>query len=709
MLGRAFFSEQLGKAIYDYTANEGLVIGLYGKWGTGKTSVINMALDEIRSLSIASENKPIVMKFSPWNYSDKDNLISLYFQCLKKQIESNEDEELKRKVGKALNDYAGAFDALSIVPVFGSGIAAVLKSVAQAQGTRLMEGANLEESRAKLENALMETRQRIIVVIDDIDRLTNSQIRDIFQLVKQVADFPNVVYLMAMDREVVARALESVHGCDGNEYLEKILQVTFEIPDLDKSKLRNIFLLKLELIVKEMMTEIQWDEKYWGEVFNNCVAPFIETLRDVNRVINTFQFKYRLLYQETAFEDMIAITTLEVLEPELYKWICSNKDCLCGGYVHSFERIGGKKIDYRERYTDVFKNLGIDYEKAVRCLATLFPVFAKDVSENTWGYQPYSNVRSHMRMAEDSRFELYFKLDFENVKVSRTTINACINDMDENAIKALVIDINEQGKTIYFLEEIRSLVDKIPYERIPVIFKAFLDGGSELKGENQKGIFVISAIDHVEYLAEDLLNKLESQNERFDLLKNTIECIDKNGLGTLGRIINGIELAYGRLAGDHEKKDKQVISIQQLEEIEQVYLDRLRTLAKSDDLIKIDGFGIVLYLWECFDKPEAKEYFDDILKNDILKLKFICSLAGRWNGTNGSGWTFYSKNYNEYVSDEEIYKLICSVDKRNLDDYFSNEEQIKLASFYLNYGKDEIEHANESSAQKQIKAWKNQI
>lgn len=203
LLGRSSFSKQLGKAIYRYNGKDGLVIGLFGKWGTGKTSILNMATNEINKLAENDKNKPMIMKFAPWNYSDKENLISLFFQSLKKKIDIQDNEELKNKVGRALNDYSGAFDALSFIPVVGSGVAAVvLKTIAQAKGADLMERADLDENRRILENALITVDKKIIVVIDDIDRLTNSQIRDIFQLVKQVADFPNVIYVLAMDREV---------------------------------------------------------------------------------------------------------------------------------------------------------------------------------------------------------------------------------------------------------------------------------------------------------------------------------------------------------------------------------------------------------------------------------------------------------------------------------------------------------------------------
>ena len=224
LLGRASFSKHLGRAIYEYLGNDGLVIGLFGKWGTGKTSVINMTLQEVSTLSKNDDNKPLVVKFAPWNYSDRENLISLFFQCLKNKVENDKSGKLKKKIGKALNDYAGAFDAVALVPVFGSGLAAILKTTAATEGKKLIQGPSLDESKELLEKALLESSQKIVVVIDDIDRLSNSQIRDVFQLVKQVADFPNVIYILAMDREVVTRALEDVHGFDGNEYLEKMEQ-----------------------------------------------------------------------------------------------------------------------------------------------------------------------------------------------------------------------------------------------------------------------------------------------------------------------------------------------------------------------------------------------------------------------------------------------------------------------------------------------------
>src|SRR2546428_9175321 len=83
--------------------------------------------------------------------------------------------------------------------------------------------------RAKVEKALRALDKPIVVVIDDIDRLTSSEIRDIFKLVRLTANFPNVVYIVAFDRNRVEAALAE-QGIPGRDYLEKILQVSVDLP-----------------------------------------------------------------------------------------------------------------------------------------------------------------------------------------------------------------------------------------------------------------------------------------------------------------------------------------------------------------------------------------------------------------------------------------------------------------------------------------------
>lgn len=702
LLGRSFFSKQLGKAIYEYNGKDGLVIGLFGKWGTGKTSVINMAINEINKLAENDKNKPMIMKFAPWNYSDKNNLISLFFQSLKNKIEVQNNKEFKKKVGKALSDYSGAFDTLLLVPGVSSGFIESLKSLARVLGDNLREKVDLDRTKDILEKALIKANKKIIIVIDDIDRLTNSQIRDVFQLVKQVADFPNVIYVLAMDRDVVCRALKEVHNMDGNEYLEKIIQVSFGLPELRKSRLHNIFLTKIKQIIKNISNEVIRDEIYLEHVYKNCIEPYINTLRDVNRVTNTFQFRYEMLYQETSFEDMAGITTLEVLEPELYKWICNNKDVVCGGVMHKLLSNSGNKPDYRKLYHDQFESLGIDPDLAIKCVSTMFPAFAKDVNGHDYDYRSTSdNIIGKMRVAHEERFELYFMFDLEDIKVSRSIINDCIDRFDRDALRMVIDKLNKQGNIIYFLEEIRSLVDKIPYKRLGLIASVLLDLQGGFTGKNTRG----SSIKHPCIMSEDLvyviIERLKAEEEKYAIIRSAVENVKKTGLGTIAAIIKRIELAYGRLAGGSEGQDGQIISLVHLEELEKIYAKNIDAIASSESILDITELSLVFDLWNYFDKDRATEYSKKLFKNGADKLKFILVMGD--NSNHGNRWGFYAKKYVPNILESEIYDTIKNLDKSKLDDEFTKFEQGQLASFVLKY---EGHPVSEQEELKLVNKWK---
>lgn len=705
LLGRTTFSKQLGEAIYKYDGKDGLVLGVFGKWGTGKTSILNMVVNEINLLSENEDNRPIIVNFSPWNYTDKDNLISLFFRVLKNRLDMDKDEEKRKKIGKALADYSDALDALSLVPMVGSGVAAILKTIAKAQGAELSKDVDIDTTKESLELVLSDTNQKIIVIIDDIDRLTNTQIRDIFQLVKQVGNFPNIIYVLSMDRDVVCRALESVHNIDGAEYLEKIVQIPFEIPALLKPRLREIFLKKLEDTVNTINDNLKIDKSYWSEVFANCIEPYIKTLRDVNRVINTFQFRYKILYEETAFEDMVALTTIEVLEPQLYQWIGRHKDLLCSTYSHSFSALLRNKSNYRKEIVDELEKIGIKTDTGIKFLTTLFPVFADDIHEHKVGYTS-SNIRETMRVAQEERFDSYFMFDLKEIPVSRNLINDCINKMRVEDLIATITQINDEGNIEYFIDELRTLVETIPYERLGLLSSVILN--KLYIFSNNSGFLSLSAYNKAEFLAFDIMNRINDESERYSLIKSVVENTNKEQLGTIAYFINRIELSHGRLAGKEEHIEKQLINLPHLIDIESRYISKINEITLSEAIIDIREFNIAFYLWDCLDKDRAQTYLKNILKDDINVLKFICAIAhDSISSNNDVSWYFPLDQYSTYISKDIIYEKIQEFDKRKLN-IFTFEEQIKLASFVLNYDQSNHHNVSEEEAKKLVNDWINQ-
>ena len=80
-LNREPFSKNLSDSIIEWSGEKSLVIGLYGKWGTGKTSVINITEEIIKQAP--KKQQPIIVHFSPWEYSETDDLVEPFVFTLK--------------------------------------------------------------------------------------------------------------------------------------------------------------------------------------------------------------------------------------------------------------------------------------------------------------------------------------------------------------------------------------------------------------------------------------------------------------------------------------------------------------------------------------------------------------------------------------------------------------------------------------------------
>ena len=290
----------------------------------------------------------------------------------------------------------------------------------------------------------------------------------------------------------------------------------------------------------------------------------------------------------------------------------------------------------------------------------MFPVFANDVSEYSIGYQDSASIRERMRVANEERFELYFSFDLEEIKVPRDIINACINNLDADSIKLLIKKINNQGNIVYFIEELRALINNVPYERLGLLASVMIDVQGDFQGENTKAIFAIPMCDFADFYAQDLIQKLKTEEERFSVVYTAAEHADKQNIGAIARTINRIELSYGRLAGNAEDQKNQIISLKHFKKVQDIVAD--------NNLLDASGFSLIIYLWKSFDKESAQRYITGLLKDNVTKLRFICALAGKWIGTSGSGWAFNQKDYSEYITDEEIYNLI-QITKNNHNFY----------------------------------------
>ena len=130
VLNRGNFSKQLAHAILAYTKTDNFVISLCGRWGSGKTSILNMVLDEIeKNVQPNTDDTPIIVKFNPWNYSDSSQLINQFFGVMLATLKSKCGGEKFKVLGNILEKYSSFFNYTQYIPVVGSFVAPLSESM----------------------------------------------------------------------------------------------------------------------------------------------------------------------------------------------------------------------------------------------------------------------------------------------------------------------------------------------------------------------------------------------------------------------------------------------------------------------------------------------------------------------------------------------------------------------------------------------------
>jgi predicted KAP-like P-loop ATPase len=138
------------------------------------------------------------------------------------------------------------------------------KAAAAFSSQQKLREKNLQETKTELAGILKELKKPILVVIDDLDRLTADEVRLIFQLIKANADFPNLVYLTLFQRDIVEENLEKATSGTGKDFLEKIVQVGFDVPQVEKGKLQRVLFAKLDKALADPKFGKNFSQRRWG-------------------------------------------------------------------------------------------------------------------------------------------------------------------------------------------------------------------------------------------------------------------------------------------------------------------------------------------------------------------------------------------------------------------------------------------------------------
>ncbi|MEI6343400.1 MAG: P-loop NTPase fold protein [Verrucomicrobiota bacterium] len=385
-LGRQGFARSLWHALRNHDTNEAIVLSVEAPWGEGKTSLVNMVQDLEATEVKAGEcdGRLLFVHFNPWEWTAQNQVATAFFTELVRHI----DEAQELGIDKSnLGPITKAVTVLRKVLGLGAVIAkATGTAAAQVDPDAAFTAAAVGESLEKLttlaettENATRsaeqhhspslqtvkadvrknfelfrtKTNRNIVVFIDDIDRLSGDEIRQVLQLVKVNADFPGLIFVLLFDRKYVERRLRRHFGSDSAAFLDKIVQVELRLPKASEDQLyvglrREIAsLLEKRPSYKDIFEEVRLKKYFDIWLRHHLINP-----RKYGRLLSSWAFKLDV-FRTTAAEvnpvDLLILEGLSLYEMDVYSALSKGYNDLFAHRILSAAEILFDDVDHKDR------------------------------------------------------------------------------------------------------------------------------------------------------------------------------------------------------------------------------------------------------------------------------------------------------------------------------------------------------------------------
>jgi hypothetical protein len=623
-LGFREIARRIATSLIDRASEDGLVVGLEGAWGSGKSSLLYLITDELQKLP--DNERPTVIRFQPWLIGNRDALIASLFAELSKQVDqlalqggdatpasvakANEAGEALRgfinglsKAG-AFIEFAGKASGLSLLEMAGTGL--------KAAGEATEEGRTpqLAELKEKLVKSLRGLDHRFIITIDDVDRLEPAEVIEVLRLVRSVVDLSNIVHLLCYDSDILAHSIEEAAKVkNGHAYLEKIVQLTVMVPQPEPLQLRQWFTDELSLIARakeeDELSRLKHVIDYEG-------GRQLRTPRSVVRALDAIRFLWPPLREAKAdLADLVWLQLIKDGNPALYRWIedyCATAAVVSLGTARVDEAEKTQKLAallaavptdhfkdtmYRHAFVDQLPGLEVGFAKKDDVFRIFEPVTNQDRDD----------AIRRRRLASPDHYRIYFALAGPSHALSQEDFTAMWATADANADKAgaFLLQLNEQHavgsltKADIVLERIKSgaheVLSPTQSENLLLALSHVMDEIYRTRGFDLD--WINTTWDRAQDLIPMLLSRLTSTH-RAPVIKAMFT--KGTAIGWLTGIFRDETFAHGRYGQKRRTEDEWLFKDPELDQVTELMVARYQAMSASDLLASPRPIS-VLFAW----------------------------------------------------------------------------------------------------------------
>jgi hypothetical protein len=643
LIGRANVVNQITSVIRDFDSEGSFVIAVTGDWGTGKTSALNLVLQELK------EDKSIIpVMFDPWylsvgNGQDLNAILKRFFDTLEDAIRSR---VFRPNISKILSRYYKA-----IAPV-------AEKSPIRLDFLFDERASDLEAIKKELNANIKQLGAKILVVIDDLDRMDVLEIAYVFKLIRLCVNFDNVIYVVVFDRLFIQGQLMKEFDSEARakDYIDKIVQLELPLPKVEPTILDMVFSRYLREAERQLNVALLQDQDFIDRlqsVFNPYILYLLNNIRLIKLFINRYLLVVPVVKGEVNYFDLLVLEIVRQKYPQVYEAIYRHPEYFT--YRNSINWAfpsDNKDKEVAQFFESVVASLDTESREAI--LSLLGSVFNSvhcyhrklNIFYDTNLDSSYYKLKS---AAHPYYFPRYFTLAVQQgafPDVAWDNFIAQINTATEDQVKQLIDttigELLRSNSAGHWLSRMRLSVPKINRQQIPALLLATTNRAKDFSDESAGSFDLGGDYRLMNFLVVDLLEQLEPEQVEDVAMRLIESCPDVSFLH---------DLMYwfepDRAEGEHAEPRFPQVDFQKLKQFASARLRKAYIEDGRNILTESHHHGGLYALKYFLEPAEYRSYIQQLLEQDGKNaLLFLTALTshGHWSGGTKGG-TFRILDY----------------------------------------------------------------
>ncbi|WP_171170412.1 P-loop NTPase fold protein [Ruegeria sp. HKCCA0370] len=664
------FAEGLAGVVADYDRSSSFTIGICGPWGSGKTSLINLTRDALKEKLRNGDHNvhAVVLPYSPWLIGNRDALLRGLLPAVANGIRRSvprkkRTSDLNRAI-KTLDLYGRAIKGVEMgltvgaatATAFGLAVAPWLAPVVAAfSGLGKILGlvsdkpATLDELRDAAQRALRKAKVRVLIVIDDLDRLDPTEVVEMARLVRSTLDLPHVTFLVAYDRQQVANSVRTVLGVDGDAYLEKIVQLQVNVPACNSYDLARALAEELQSVFGDLSEEETNSVR--SAIWAGARQLFLDTPRDIARITNSLSFGWSMLQGSVDAGDLLLVTCLRLKTPELYEW-CRR---YCEEYfVNRPQRMWGDGPTglFSQHLTQACETAGVEQDTLLSVLENLLPgismVPTPDDTPSLFGDQEDADAAvRNRRLSSPEHWRKYFDLVEGRYGITDQGFATFIEDAKNNPQVAVSTFLEHSQRTDpsgtnsgeRLLDRLRAEARgaSLDTEQRIGLISVLANSADELdRNLGPASFFGATAYQMASWTLRPLLWPLSPEHREL-ALRNAAS--DGTSIGWISYVLRGELFDHG-IIGRGQREREPMLDENALRTVNGILVERIQDTADHGSLLELHSLPNCLLFWrDASENPElVRARVSHSVSTDAGLVLFLHALKQMVRSSAGDYW-----------------------------------------------------------------------